>query len=462
MPHLWVIERAPPFVSAASVAQNATLTEPFGSTPVPQPGGTGAAFLALLPNLSQTACGFPGCWPTGNQFGPFLFGGYDINNKLPYVQNWTFDLQYQTSNNWLFDLGYVGNHGTHLVVPIPFNQGIIATTTNPVNGQTTSYGGTSPNFNLDTTPVVTNEFSGNAPIRVPFPGYDMNSVLFKAEGTSNYSALQAQVRKRVSNGLQFTASYTWSHSLDEQSGLGLFFTGNNPSDLKGNYASSDFDQTHVFLINYSYTIPKFAHNEVLGKVVNNWVIGGQTVAQSGQPYSVYDFSGSVASLYLGTSDYIGNPIVPLIPGITPQQALLQGAAQVNAGGKTYVLNPADFAPQFVAPGTNGVPACDTSGCDSFESLYGTSGRNLFRGPFQVRFDMSLAKEFPFEQRFNLRFEFDAFNIFNHPDFDAPNNNVTFFPNFTGPPASPPSGSLGQIQHTVGSPRFLQLVLHLAF
>jgi hypothetical protein len=454
---------APPFVSAASIAQGATIDEPFGTTPVPAPEGNGAGFLASLPNLSQTACGFPpNCWPAGNLFGPFLFGGYDINNKLPYVQNWTFDLQYQTSNNWLFDVGYVGNHGTHLVVPIPFNQPNIATATNPVNGQTTSYGGTSPNFSLDTTPVFTNEFSGNAPIRVPFPGYDMNSVLFKAAGTSNYNALQAQVRKRLSMGLQFTASYTWSHSLDEQSGLGLFFTGNNLLDLRSNYASSDFDQTHVFLINYSYTIPKFAHNEVLGKVVNSWVIGGMTVAQSGQPYSVYDFSGSVGSLYFGTADFIGNPIVPLAPGITPQQAVLQGAQQTAAGGKTHVLNPNDFAPQFVAPGTNGVPACDASGCDSFESLYGTSGRNLFRGPFQVRFDMSVAKEFPFEQRFNLRFEFDAFNIFNHPDFDAPNNNVTFFPNFTGPPSIPPQGSLGVIQHTVGSPRFLQLVLHLAF
>jgi Carboxypeptidase regulatory-like domain len=450
---------APPFVSAASIAQGATLDQPFGTTPVPAPEGNGAGFLASLPNLSQTACGFPGCWPTGNLFGPFLFGGYDINNKLPYVQNWTFDLQYQTSSNWLFDLGYVGNHGTHLVIPIPFNQPTIATAANPVNGQTSSYGGTNP-LNLANEPVFTNEFSGNAPIRVPFPGYDMNSVLFKAAGTSNYSALQAQVRKRLSNGLQFTASYTWSHSLDEQSGLGLFFTGNNPLDLRANYASSDFDQTHVFLINYSYTIPKFAHNEVLGKVVNSWVIGGMTVAQSGQPYGVYDFSGSVGSLYFGTSDFIGNPNVPLAPGVTPKQAELQGTLGVNAGKP--VLNAADFAPQFVAPGTNGVPACDASGCDSFESLYGTSGRNLFRGPFQVRFDMSVAKEFPFKERFNLRFEFDAFNIFNHPDFDAPNNNVTFFPNFTGPPSIPPQGSLGVIQHTVGSPRFLQLVLHLAF
>jgi hypothetical protein len=450
---------APPFVQPVSVAKGATLSSPFGATAPPPPPATGAAFLAYLPNLSQTACGFPGCFPASNLFGPFLFGGYDIHNKLPYTQNWTFDIQYQASNNWMFEVGYVGNHGTHLVLPIPFNQPNIATPQNPVNGQTSSYGGTSP-LNLTNEPVFTNEFSGNAPIRVPFPGYDMNSVLYKAEGTSNYNALQLQVRKRLSRGLQLTASYTWSHALDEQSGLGLFFTGNNPLAPHANYASSDFDQTHVFLVNYSYTLPSLVKGKLLGQAVNGWVIGGQTVAQSGQPYSVYDFSGSVASLFLGTSDFIGNPVVPLKPGITPAQAKLQGTLGVNPGSP--VLNANDFAPQFVAPGANGVPPCDASGCDQFESLYGASGRNLFRGPFQVRFDMSLAKEFPIKERFRLRFEADAFNIFNHPDFDAPNNNVTFFPNFTGPPSIPPQGSLGVIQHTIGSPRFLQLGLHLSF
>jgi hypothetical protein len=450
---------APPFVQPVAAAENANLSVPFGTVTPPPPPVSAAGFLASLPNLAQTACGFPGCWPTGNLFGPFLFGGYDIHNKLPYTQNWTLDLQYQISPNWMFEVGYVGNHGTHEVLPIPFNQPRIATPTNPVNGQTSSYGGTSP-LNLDSEPVFTNEFSGNAPIRVPFPGYDMNSVLYEAEGVSNYNALQVQVHKRLSNGFQLTGSYTWSHALDEQSGLGLFFTGNNPLVPKASYASADFDQTHVFLVNYSYTIPTVVKSNALGQVVNGWIIGGQTVAQSGQPYSVYDFSGSVGSLFFGTSDFIGNPIVSLKPGVTPGQAKLQGTLGVNAGNP--VLNANDFAPQFLTPGTNGVPPCDASGCDLFESLYGASGRNLFRGPFQVRFDMSLAKEFPIKDRFRLRFRVDAFNLFNHPDFDAPNNNVTFFPNFVGPPSIPPQGSLGVIQHTIGSPRFMQLSLHLTF
>jgi hypothetical protein len=458
---------APPFVQPISVASGATLSQPFGTTLPPPPPATAAAILAYLPNLEQTACGYPGCWPTSNLYGPLLFGGYDINNKLPYTQNWTLDFQFQPSNTWLFEAGYVGNHGTHLVLPIPFNQPLIATATNVVNGQTTSYGGTSPLANqnygpLDTELIYTNEYAGNAPIRVPYPGYDMNAVLYKAEGTSNFNALQLQVHKRMSNGLQFTTSYTWSHSLDEQSGLGLFFTGNNPAAPRANYGTSDFDQTHVFLVNYSYTIPKFVQSGAWGYVVNGWTIGGQTVAESGQPYSVYDYSGSVASLYYGTSNYIGNPIVPLLPGVTAKQAAKGANCPTGTSAELCKLNAADFGPQFVAPGTNGVPACDATGCDNYESLFGTTGRNSFRGPFQVRFDTSLAKQFLFKEHYQLRFEADAFNLFNHADFDAPNNDVNFFPYYEGPPSIPPQGSLGVIQHTVGSPRFLQLSLHLAF
>jgi hypothetical protein len=257
-----------------------------------------------------------------------------------------------------------------------------------------------------------------------------------------------------------TGSYTWSHALDEQSGQGLFFTGNNPITPQSSYGSADFDQTHVFLVNYSYQIPAVTKNKSLGQLVNGWIIAGQTVAQSGQPYSVYDYSGSVGSLYFGTDVELANPIVGLKPGVTAKQAELQGTTGVNAG--MPVLNVNDFSPQFVAPGTNGVPPCDSTGCDIYESLFSSTGRNLFRGPFQVRFDMALSKEFTLGERFRLRFNASAFNIFNHPDFDTPNNDVTFFSGFEPPPVFPPIGSLGYIQHTIGSSRFLQLSLHLRF
>jgi Carboxypeptidase regulatory-like domain/TonB dependent receptor len=441
---------APPFVNPIAATSASTFQNPFPGAVSPPPN-TPAQFLAELPNLTLTN---EDKQPAGNLFGPFLFGGYDINNKLPYTENWTFDLQYQFANSWMLSAGYVGNHGVHGVIPIPFNQPLVATPTNPVNGQTSSYGYTYPTSNTTLEPLDT-QLGGNTNSRVPYIGYSPNSVIYEAEGVSNYNALQIQLRKRLSFGLQLTASYTWSHSLDDQSAEGLFYTGNNPLNPKSGYASSDFDQTHVFLINYLYQIPKVTSNKALGYAINGWTIGGQTVAQSGQPYSVYDYSGSIGSIFYSSDDEITNPIVGLAPGVTTKQAQLQGTTGVNAGKP--VLNVNDFQPQFLAPGQDGVPAGDV-----YESAFGTLGRNTFRAPFGVRFDATLGKNFQLNERFRLRFSFDAFNIFNHPNFDAPNNDVDFFSGFAPPVLATPTGTLGVIQHTIGSPRFLQLNLRLSF
>lgn len=436
----------PPFVSRLTAVKGATIANPFGSTaPAPPPSST-ATVLASLPDLANTIDGS----------SPFEFGGYDINNKLPYSENWTFDVQYQPANSWLFSLGYVGNHDLHQTLPIPFNQPLIATPQSPVNGQIYSYG-----FNVNANETVSTYDGGNVDARVPYIGYSPNSMLYKAEGIGWYNAMTVSLKHRFSHGLQFTASYTWSHSLDEQSGLGLFYTGNNPLSPATGYASSDFDRPQVFLVNYTYELPKLTSNKLLGQLINGWQLGGQTVAESGEPYSIYDFSGSVASLYYSSYDEITNPIIGTKPGVTASQAQLQGTTGVNPN--TPVLNANDFAPVFLAPGQDGVPPCDSKGvCDNYESVFSSAGRNLFRGPFGVRFDMTIGKDFRLSERFTLRFNADAFNIFNHPDFDAPNNDVQFFPSYAPPPVYPPTGSLGIIQHTIGSPRFLQLDLHLTF
>ncbi len=456
---------APPFVTPIYASKGATFQAPFGTTAPAAPPGNPAAFQALLPNLAQTASN---SYPAGNAFGPFLFGGYDPANKLPYSENWTFDLQFQPATSWLVTIGYVGNHGLHGVIPIPFNQPLLATPQHPVNGQSFSYGYVCSEIPAEACPggdntnayeTINAQFDGNAPVRVPYIGYNMNSVYYEAEGISWYNALELSLKKRLSHGLQFTATYTRSHSLDEQSGLGLFYNGENPLDPKAAYASSDFDQPNVFLINFNYDIPKLTSMHALGSMINGWSIGGQFVAQSGEPYSVYDYSGSVASLYYSSDDEITNPLVGLAGGVTAGQASLQGTTGVNAGKP--VLNANDFAPQFVAPGTNGVPPC-APGCDIYESTFSNAGRNIFRGPFQNRFDISLGKSFSLTERFKLRFNFDAFNVFNHPSFDDPNNDVSFFSGYAPPPLPTPAGSLGYIQHTIGSPRFLQLDLHLTF
>jgi hypothetical protein len=453
--------------------------QPFGSTPPPAPPKNLSQVAALVPcqglNLAGT-CSNPqanGITSPGLIQGtnPLLFGGYDPNNKLPYSENWQLDLQWQPVSSIAITLGYLGNHGVHLVLPIAFNQPLIATASNPVNGQTLSYG-----YNVVPAEQYSTPTGGNTDLRAPYLGYSPNSVFYKAEGISTYHALQLSVEKRLTRGLLVTGSYTWSHTLDEQSGLGLFFTGNNPLQPHSAYASSDFDRTHVLTISYQYELPKIVHAEgFVDKAVNGWGFGGIIVAQSGQPYSIYDFTGGVASVYFGTNNFIGNPIVPLASGQTPSSAqkvpACVPAATVTCPIGPVLVNPAAFGVPLITAGQMGVPAGDP-----YETSYGTTGRNIFRAQFQSRFDFNLFKETRLTERLALRFDAQAFNIFNHPVFDAPNNNVAFNPSFCNPPDMtttfncgsspgylvPPNGHGGNVQHTIGSPRFLQLAAHLRF
>ena len=279
--------------------------------------------------------------------------------------------------------------------------------------------------------------------------------------------------KRMSHGLQIGGSYTWSHALDEQSGLGLFFNGNNPLNPKSSYSSADFDRTHVISINYVYQFPKAGWAKgFTDYIVNGWAISGVTILESGQPFTVYDFSGSVAGIFYSADDFVTNPVLPLTPGVTPKQAQTQGTTGVNAG-KQY-FNPGDFTIPLLSPGQMGVPPCGptvlqpgngpaTTACDNFETGFGTNGRNLFRAPFQNRFDFSVQKNFKITERFQLKYEADFFNLFNHPSFDAPQNNVTLNPCFNPVPCySAPAPNIGFITDTLGSARFIQMALHLNF
>ncbi len=288
--------------------------------------------------------------------------------------------------------------------------------------------------------------------------------------------------KRLSHGLQINGAYTWSHSLDEGSGLQLFYNGNDPNNPRSAYGNSGFDRTHVLTISYLYQLPTYQKLKGLdNKLLNGWGISGITVAESGQPYSVIDFSGGVASIYYGGgNDLITNPIVPVGGvGATSTNVQLQGTLGVNPANP--VLNSAAFGVPLLAPGQSGVPPCDpvTGACDYYETGYGSTGRNIFRGPFQTRFDVGITKETKISERFSLKYDCQFFNLFNHPSFDTPNNNVLFNPFFSNPPiynfgsptpcvpatgayACPPGGQLGQIQHTIGSPRFIQMALHLQF
>jgi hypothetical protein len=316
-------------------------------------------------------------------------------------------------------------------------------------------------------------------LRVPYIGYSAESLTFRAAGISAYNALQAHIEKRLTKGLQAGFSYTYSHATDEQSALGLFYTGNNAMNLRDGYGSSDFDRTHVINFNYLYQFPRFfaaAHSR-RGKLANGWALQGITVLQSGQPYSVIDFSGAVGSIFFGTADGITNPVVPLAPGCNAKSASTHRSGAFD----TPALNVACFTLPLLHPGDLGgaIPAGDT-----FETNFTSGQRNIFRQAWQRRADISLVKSFAFTERLSAHYNFDVFNLTNTTSFDIPGQTVSQNAGFNdfpliGTPTAPSSAScatghpatgtffncptgLGFTTRTISSPRQIQMSLYLSF
>ncbi len=455
------------------------LENPYGTTPLAPPNNPKASDLnAYLPNADEIV----------NDYGqPISLGTYTRSNKLPYTMNYVFDIQWQPRNDIAVDMGYVGNRGRHQVIPVPFNQPNIASPSNPALAggpfqQNYSYGYNVVGANLDDgSPYLANYEGGNVDLRVPYIGYAAESINYVAAGVNAYNALQVHVDKRMSHGIQLGASYTYSHTLDEQSGLGLFYNGNNPLNLRESYGSADFDRTHVLNFNYVFRIPDTARgSSLLGKVVNGWSLIGLTILQSGQPYSIIDFTGAVGSIYYSTANGITNPIVPLAPGCSAKKAVTgSSGAWTPAGGKP-ALDPACFTlPLLPAGGLGGaIPSSDP-----FESGFTTGQRNIFRQAPQRRADASLIKTFSVKEKYNFKYTFDVYNLTNTTSFDVPGNEVSQNQDYNPFPTAGTTplptgcdangnqtnesfyncpGGLGIVTHTIGSPRQIQMSLSFTF
>jgi Carboxypeptidase regulatory-like domain/TonB dependent receptor len=482
------VNQTPPYVNAQACtpdfyyldyiptcpANGFSLSSPWGPSLGPAPSGNPADITQYLPNEAQIA--------SGAQM--FSFATYNRANKLPYTINQTLDVQWQPRNDLMIEVGYVGNLGRHGVIPIPFNQPGIASPTNVIHPnsqypQSYTYGYTvvDSNFNFQNLPngqqyLATYE-GGNVDMRVPYIGYSAESETYKAAGVSAYNALQTHVEKRMSHGLQVGFSYTYSHALDEQSGMGLFFNGNNPLNLRSAYGSSDFDRTHVFNFSYVYELPKFfGASSLKGKIANGWAIQGITVLQSGQPYSIIDYTGAVGSIFYSVYDGITNPIVPLAPGCTPKNALTGASGAFS----TPALKSSCFTIPLLNPGDLG-GAIPTN--DAFETNFTTGQRNIFRQSWQRRADVSFVKVTQLTERYSLKYSLDIFNLTNTASFDIPIDDVSqnqFYNQFPVLGTTPrptscdnnntgfyncPSG-LGVTNKTIGSPRQIQMSLRLTF
>ena len=483
------VNQTPPWVNQQSCSTYgysycSSFEAPWGTTLGPGPSGN-PAFLNL-PNAGDIESGAP----------LFSFADYNRANKLPYSMNQTLDIQWQPRNDLVFEIGYVGNLGRHEVVPLPFNQAAIASPTAPIRAGTPveqdyTYGYSIvtentvfpyPSINLPNGQPYQQTFEGgNVDLRVPYIGYSSESESYTAAGISAYNALQTHFEKRMSHGFSIGASYTFSHATDEQSAMGLFYNGNNPLDLRSGYGLSDFDRKHVINFTYTYELPKFfPASSLKGILVDGWSISGLTVLQSGQPYSVIDYSGAVGSIFYGVNDGITNPVVPL-SGCTPKQALTgsSGAHANEADPNSFALKASCFGlPLLNAGDLNGAIPSN----DPYETNFIAKGeRNIFRQTWQRRADLSIGKSTQITERVLLKYRMEIFNLTNTASFDIPIDDVSQNINFNGfpvvgqPATIPPCDTtytalyvcsslsgLGITNKTIGSPRQIQMSLHLIF
>jgi Carboxypeptidase regulatory-like domain/TonB dependent receptor len=483
------VNQTPPWVNSQTCDPNGygyvscpDFANPWGPTLGPGPSGNPKDLV--LPNAAVSSTGIP----------LFAFADYNRANKLPYTMNQTLDIQWQPRNDLVIQVGYVGNLGRHEVVPLPFNQARIASPTHPIRPGTPfeqdyTYGysilsdpstftpATLPNGQ----PYLQTFEGGNVNLRVPYTGYSSESESYTAAGISAYHALQAHVEKRLSHGVQVGFSYTYSHATDEQSAMGLFYNGNNPLDLRSGYGLSDYDREHVINFTYRYEFPKFfSGSSFKSKIANGWAITGLTVIQSGQPYSVVDYSGAVGSIFYGVNDGITNPIVPLNASCSPQSAV---TGHSGANG-TPALDASCFTVPLLAAGAldGAIPSNDP-----YETNFIDHGqRNIFRQPWQRRADISLVKMTQITERTTLKYSFDVYNLTNTASFDIPINDITQNPGFQGFPQQgtpatltpcnssfdqsttgslyvcPNLSGLGITNKTIGSARQIQMSLSLTF
>jgi hypothetical protein len=351
--------------------------------------------------------------------------GVSPNILDPYTQEYNLNFQYAFAKDFLLETGYVGSHTTHSPGSLEFNQALLASTQNPVNGTT-----------MNT--------AANVIQRLPFAGIATGSLFSNTEFEANYNSLQSSITKRFAHGLQFLGSYTWSKILDETSGSGgsdvfeLWLLTNNQNNPRQAYGLTDFDRDQRAVVNFTWTTPKFNDLPTLaGHVLSGWEFSGIGVIQSGSPITVLDSNAG------------------LVYGNFENRAQSTGANPSTSGSlfsrvTNGYLNQSAFTIAPEAP--NGSGPGDTD--------FGDSGVGIVRGPGQHNMDIAVERVFPVTESSSLRFRAELFNLTNTPQFANPNNNLDFTTGSAGPANLNPS--FGQIISTAANPRIIQFAAKYVF
>lgn len=332
----------------------------------------------------------------------------------PFVFQYNLGVQREIMPGTVLSVSYVGSRGYHLFVQNDLNPSIPVT---DINGQQ-NFLGTDPGQPDNVPTVRKNPNLGAFAYNTP-------------DGSSWYNSLQVYVTRNLAKNLQFQTTYTYSKCMDYGSvafGLeasnSLAQARSDPYDLSRDKGVCDFDVKHNLVANTVYMLP-FQGNAF----VSGWQVSGIVSARSGTPFGL-----QIPFDQVGLNDPAGQPAERpnLVPGRSENPIL---------GHVNQWYDPTAFSLE---------PAGEL----------GNLGRNTLVGPRFVSFDMGLAKNTRIRETMNLELRFEAFNLFNHPNFGLPNQNI-----FSG--VGPGNVGIvnptaGQITTTVGTSRQLQVALKFRF
>jgi hypothetical protein len=405
--------------------------------------GVGNSFSSEAQPFQTTPLGtFPVRWVNPSQANPFnqsssitVLGLYPVF-PTPLVYSWNMNVQYQFAPTWVLEVGYVGSRGIHqaFCTMCQINEALLATPTNPVNGQTTS----------TTTNVL---------LRVPLLGVSATGGQYAiANGDYKSSSLLVTMRKSLSHGVTMQAAYSWIRAFAAQDNSG------DPNNQAQQYGLNPGYRPQRLIINYSYNIPGAnlkAWNGAAGKILGGWLLSGVTTIQDGNPLTCTDNRGGAI---FGQNAGGALSRCQMAAGVTYGQIGSSGGNEARLGGASggcgwfACTTPAAGGTAATASGfTAFTPIPNVAGTNG--TGWGNSGLGTFSGPGQFNFDLTLAKTTRvggIHENGTLQFRAEFFNMFNHPQFSNPA--IAFNS----------AGTFGQITSASVNPRLVQLALKYIF
>jgi hypothetical protein len=361
------------------------LVTPNGSNP---PFATSVALPTTIPTVkltNATSVAVPGSTVSPSSADPQFDNGY--------VQSWNLNVQREVTPSLAITVGYFGSKGTHLRLSRNLNQTFLNAALNPVRPF--------PALSL-TSPIA--------------PGVPLQNITNReGTGNSSYNALWVTANKRLSKGLQFNASYTYSKSLDinSQSSQGVTFQDSN--NLRGDRGLSDFDARHRFVINGLYELP-FHKNEL----VSGWQLSAIVQSQSGNPVTL--LAGNVGAIAGGAPAANANSLTGLAT-LRPDV----GAAITTSTAAAVTGNGVQWFPNVVCDPRPGgscpagavaiLPVAFVNGKTIYH--FGSFGRNTIIGPSFNNTDFSIIKRTKVGEDKYIEFRWEIFDLFNHANFGQP-------------------------------------------